>query len=189
MTIYLSTSQSNACCTQSNRETTVFAPRLNKCFWFHSCYCLVAIQKYLGVGCTENTQRTHNLAVSETMPRNTFEECLCCLYFSNKKQLDPENRYAKMRPLFGYLNKKWLLYFPRKNYLSVDESMGSYFERNGLKQHIHGKPIRFGYKIWCLCTSCGYLVQADRYQGDSTCNSNPDLGMGGSIVADLIAEL
>ena len=67
--------------------------------------------------------------------------------------------------------------------------MVPYFEENGSKQHIHGKPICFGYKIWCLCTSCGFLEQAKLYQGVRTGNSTLDLGMGRSVVADLTVEL
>ena len=96
-----------------------------------------------------------------------------------------------MRPLFAYLKEECLLYFPRKNYLSIDQSMLPHFGTNGLKQHLHGKPIRFRYtgKIWCLCTSCGCLVEAEPYQEAGLGNSNPDLGMERSVVADLIAEL
>ena len=67
--------------------------------------------------------------------------------------------------------------------------MIEYFGRNGLKQHIHGKPIRFGYKVWSLCPPRGYLVQAELYQGANTNNKLPELGMGSSVVADLISEL
>ena len=67
--------------------------------------------------------------------------------------------------------------------------MVPYYGQNGLKQHIRGKPIRFGYKVWCLCTRTGYLVQAIPYQGSTTGYSNPEFGMGGSVVLDLISEL
>ena len=64
-----------------------------------------------------------------------------------------------------------------------------YFGKNDLKQHIHGKPIRFGYKISYLSTLCGHLVKTDHYQEASTYNSNPCLKTGGSVVADLIDKL
>ena len=43
--------------------------------------------------------------------------------------------------------------------------MIEYLGRHGCKQCIRGKPIRFGYKVWCLNTSDGYLVSFDLYQG------------------------
>ena len=96
---------------------------------------------------------------------------------------------AKIRPLVSLLNAKWLAHFPKENFLAVDEAMVPYYGRNGLKQHIHGKPIRFGYKVWCLCTRTGYLVQALPYHRSTTGYSNPEFGMGGSVVLDLISEL
>ena len=87
------------------------------------------------------------------------------------------------------LNEKWLNHFSKKNYLSIDESIVPYYGRHGLKQHIHGKPIRFGYKVWCLCNTEGYLIHAEPYQGAGTNDKIEDLGMRGSVVSDLIAEL
>ena len=137
----------------------------------------------------EQAADVRNEAVATAISHNRFRECLRYLHLADNQNLDPNDRYAKVRPLFTALNEKWLQYFPTENYLSIDESMIEYFGRNGLKQHIHGKPIRFGYKVWSLCTPRGYLVQAEPYQGANTNNKLPELGMGGSVVADLISEL
>ena len=137
----------------------------------------------------ENSPDVRNAAVADAMPRNRFDECFRYLHFANNESLDSSDRYAKVRPLFTNLNEKFLLYFSHENCLSVDESMIPYYGRHGLKQHIHGKPIRFGYKVWCLCTSSGYLVQAEPYQEANTSVSITELGMGGLVVADLISEL
>ena len=67
--------------------------------------------------------------------------------------------------------------------------MVPYYGRHGLKQHIYGKPIRFGYKVWCLCTTEKYLIQTEPYQGAGTNDKIEDLGMGGSVVSYLISEL
>ena len=56
-----------------------------------------------------------------------------------------------------------------------------------MKQHIHVKPIRFGYKVWCLCTRTGYLTQVIPYQGGSTGYSK--FRMNGSVILNLIAKL
>ena len=132
---------------------------------------------------------THNDAIASAMSRNRFLECLRYLHFADNEQLDANDRYAKVRMLFTDLNQKWLLYFPQNSCLSINESMVPYFGRHGLKQHIHGKPIRFGYKVWCMCTPEGYLIQAEPYQGANTGDNIEGLGMGGSVVADLISEL
>lgn len=46
--------------------------------------------------------------------------------------------------------------------------MVKYFGKHSCKQFIRGKPIRFGYKIWCVNTPDGYLVNFDFYQGISS---------------------
>ena len=123
------------------------------------------------------------------MPRNRFEEILRYLHVSDNENLPENDRFGKVRHFMSMLNEKWLAHFPDDTDLCVDESMIPYFGKHGAKQHIHGKPIRFGYKIWCLANKLGYLIQCEPYQGAKTGNSIPELGVGGSVVCDLIAEL
>ena len=137
----------------------------------------------------EKLPDVNNEAVSSTLSQHRFEEILRFLHLADNNNLAKEDKFAKISPLASLLNEKWLAHFPKENFLSVDESMVPYYGRNGLKQHIHGKPIRFGYKVWCLCTRTEYLAQAIPYQGRSTGYSNPEFGMGGSVVLDLISEL
>ncbi len=42
---------------------------------------------------------------------------------------------------------------------SCDEVMVPYYGRHSTKQYIHGKPVRYGYKVWALCTSGGSYVE------------------------------
>ena len=137
----------------------------------------------------EKLPDVNNEAVASTMSRHRFEKILRFLHLADNNHLQKEDKFAKIRPLVSLLNAKWLAHFPKENFLAVDKEMVPYYGRNGLIQHIHGKPIRFGYKVWCLCTRTGYLVQAISYQGSTTGYSNPEFGMGGSVVLDLISEL
>lgn len=132
---------------------------------------------------------THHPGVASCMTRNRFEELLRYFHACDNSQLDPDDKFAKVRPLWDMMNKRWLKYFPGDKHLSIDESMVPYFGKHGTKQHIHGKPIRFGYKIWSLCTRLGYLIYGEPYQGAKTGNTNPDLGVGGSVVTNLISKL
>lgn len=43
--------------------------------------------------------------------------------------------------------------------------MVPYFGRHSCKMFIKGKPIRFGYKEWILCSSSGYPFNIDIYCG------------------------
>ncbi|KAK9703448.1 Transposase IS4 [Popillia japonica] len=44
---------------------------------------------------------------------------------------------------------------PHEQDHSVDEAMVPYYGRHGCKQYIHGKPIRYGYKLWTGTTRLG----------------------------------
>ncbi|XP_039281477.1 piggyBac transposable element-derived protein 3-like isoform X1 [Nilaparvata lugens] len=137
----------------------------------------------------ETAEDTHHEAVSSAMSRNRFEDLLRYIHFCENVKIDKDDKFAKVRPVMCMLNERWLQYFPGDVYLSIDESMVPYFGRHGAKQHIHGKPIRFGYKVWMLATRLGYAIQMEPYQGKSTGATNPELGVGGSVVMDLISEL
>jgi len=54
---------------------------------------------------------------------------------------------------------------------------------------IRGKLIWFGCKLWCLNTNTGYLMQYGPYQRANTTPTMLGLGMGGSVVVDLLSEL
>ena len=43
--------------------------------------------------------------------------------------------------------------------------MEPYFGHHGMKQFIRGKPIRYGFKFWCLARSDEFLVKFDPYTG------------------------
>ncbi|KAL0892761.1 hypothetical protein ABMA27_014467 [Loxostege sticticalis] len=127
--------------------------------------------------------------VASLMPRNRFEDLLRYFHVADNNNLPPNDKFAKVRPLWNLLNYRWLKYYPGDKNLSIDESMIPYYGKHGAKQHIHGKPIRFGYKNWSICTRLGYLIYGELYQGASTGNTHPELGVGASVVLDLVAKL
>ncbi|XP_022824342.1 piggyBac transposable element-derived protein 3-like, partial [Spodoptera litura] len=132
---------------------------------------------------------THHPGVASCMTRNRFDELLRFFHACDNSSLPPDDKFGKVRPLWDMMNERWLKFFPGDKHLSIDESMVPYFGKHGTKQHIHGKPIRFGYKIWSLCTRLGYLIYGEPYQGAKTGNTNPNLGVGGSVVTNLISKL
>jgi hypothetical protein len=137
----------------------------------------------------EQTEDVKIDGISTAMSRNRFEEILQYVHLSDNTKLAPGDKFAKLRPLIVKLNEQFLLYNPVEKHLSIDESMVPYFGRHSCKQFIRGKPIRFGYKLWCMNTNTGYLLQFEPYQGANTTPTKPGLGMGGSVVVDLLSEL
>jgi hypothetical protein len=135
----------------------------------------------------EPSPDVQNTAISSAMTRNRFEELMTNIHVADNDSLLPNDRFAKVRPLFTTLNSKFVTSFPHHQHLSVDESMVPNYGRHSLKQFIRGKPIRFGYKVWSINTSLGYCVQLDPYQGGGATMS--ELGLGGSVVVKLASVL
>ena len=120
--------------------------------------------------------------VQSAMSRNRFEEMLRYLHVSDNAHIDVGDKMSKVRPLLSHMNEKFLTYFRavQTQNLSIDESMVPYYGRHSCKQFIRGKPIRFGYKVWTLSTSLGYVVKFKPYQGAKGRQAvYPGLGMGG----------
>ena len=66
---------------------------------------------------------------------------------SDNNKIDMADRLGKVRPLFNSINQKSVLNYKPTQNISVDDSVVPYFGRHGAKQYIHGKPIKFGYKL------------------------------------------
>ncbi|KAH8038458.1 hypothetical protein HPB51_001631 [Rhipicephalus microplus] len=139
----------------------------------------------------EISEDCDNELVANSMRRNRFEAIFSNLHVADNNNLPQDDRFAKMRPLFKFLNQKFLLYAPLSECYSIDESMCEYFGKHGCKQFLKGKPIRFGYKLWCLCTPLGYLLSTEPYQGKYGVapESKNDLGLGGSVVVDMNTKI
>ena len=69
--------------------------------------------------------------------------------------------------------------------------MCEYYGRYRCKQFLRGKPIRFGFKIWCGTTPVGYLIWFDPYQGKSASSRLQDNGLehGGNLASHFAAVL
>ena len=129
-----------------------------------------------------------NLAVSNAMSRTRFETIMRYLHLADNENLAQNDKYAKVRPLFDLLNLRFGQYFPNEQNLSIDESMIPYYGKNSLKQHIKGKPIRFGYKQWVLATPLGYACHLEPYQGAGT-GFDKQHGLGYGVVMGLVDHL
>lgn len=54
---------------------------------------------------------------------------------------------------------------------------------------IKGKPVRFGYKLWCLWLSVGNFFSFIPYAGATTEEQKWPLGLGGQVVIDLLSAV
>ena len=125
----------------------------------------------------------YNELISSSMRRNTFEEMLRVLHFADNSKMDGDP-FFKMRPIFDICNQNYkILDLPQL--LSVDEAMVPYYGRHGTKQYMRGKPVRYGYKLWCLCDTAGYLYHCEPYCGQRTQLLSTGLGQGADVVLGL----
>lgn len=122
--------------------------------------------------------------LQDSIRLNRFEQILRHIHLNDNHGIDPEDRLYKLRPLITELNKNFRYHGGLEENLSIDESMIPYYGRHYAKQYIRGKPIRFGFKNWALCTSNGYMVAFDIYTGKS--NKEKTFGIGGDTVVHLI---
>lgn len=114
---------------------------------------------------------TRNELVVNAMRRDRFLEIFRFIHFADNTKINKNDKMFKLRPLIDLFKKRFMdRYQPEEN-LNFDESMVEYYGKHGCKQFIRGKPIRFGYKVWCLNTPSGYLVDFEIYQGKNP-NSN-----------------
>ena len=111
---------------------------------------------------------THNESVSKAISRSRFQEIFSNLHIRDNTDID-DDRYYKVRSLFDILNTNFKRFVSANNF-GVNESMIPYYGRHGTNQFIRGKPMRFGFKLWCLC------LHAESYCGKDT--DLPETGLG-----------
>ena len=136
--------------------------------------------------CQQETD-VFNCAIADLLPRNRFEEILRYSHLADNAKVTPGDKLAKACPFFSLMNQRFLNAFEFDEQHCVDESMIPYFGKHSAKQYIKGKLIKFGYKVWCLNTNDGYLIQCNLYIGKG--DYNPKLGLEGSVVTKLIRKL
>ena len=106
----------------------------------------------------ERNEDAYNPFVASSMRRERFTKILNMLHVANNEDLPANDKYGKVRPLLDMLNERFQRYAMDSEAYSIDESMIPYFGKHGCKMFIRGKPIRWGFKVWCGTTKEGYAV-------------------------------
>ena len=112
--------------------------------------------------------------VSNAMSRNRFYAIKKYFHVEDNNNLEQGNKVAKVSSLYKALNSSLIKFGIFHSQLSIDESMVPYYGRHSAKMFIRGKPIRFGYKIWSLCSADGYPYHLQIYRGkEPNCSRDP----------------
>ena len=88
------------------------------------------------------------------MSKNRFDLLMKYFHVADNANLTEGDKYAKVRPLIIHHQIKPTLneIIPAPKRPLCGWIHDSVLWERSLKQHIHGRPIRFGYKMWSLCT-------------------------------------
>jgi hypothetical protein len=131
-------------------------------------------------------------AISQCMPLKRFKALLRTLHLNdNSKAKRPGeegyDRLFKIRPLLDIvLKNSENLYVPHRE-VSIDEGMVLFKGRSSYKQYMPQKPVKRGFKVWCLAVSRnGYLQAFDVYTGAT---EGATEGLGASVVKRLAKGL
>lgn len=130
-----------------------------------------------------------NELVYNSMRRNRFLEICRFIHFADNTEPDTRDKIWKLRPIMDKVKNNCLKFFEPEEHLCYDESMVKYYGRHGCKQFIRGKPIRFGYKMWCLNTPSGYVINFEMYQGNNPRKSEEYEKLFGKSAAPLVTML
>lgn len=106
------------------------------------------------------------------MSRNRFREIKKYLHLNDNAKIDKSMKMYKLQKYFDQLNKNFQKFGIFSAKLSLDEMMVRYYGRHPSKMFMRGKPIKFGFKLWCLCSASGYLYNFIPYCGKSSNDSD-----------------
>lgn len=130
-------------------------------------------------------------AIADMMTKNRFKKLTENLHCNDNEKAVPKgqigyDRLHKLRPLIDALNLRLPEVYTPSDTLAVDESMVPFKGRSSLKQYMPMKPVKRGYKVWCLADSTtGYICRFDIYTGKRDFQQNTSFSLGENVVLDL----
>lgn len=110
-------------------------------------------------------------AVADTMTLKRFEKITQNWHINNNEHVLPKShseydKLHKLRPLLDLLNKNIGKIYSPSSFVTIDESMIAFKGRCVLKQYMPLKPIKRGYKVWCLADAVtGFVIAFIVYTG------------------------
>ena len=127
--------------------------------------------------------------IKRVMPRSRFEQFLQYLHINDNSSIPANNKdkIYKIRPFVTSLNERFDILDNGTRELSIDESMIIFKGRSTLKQYNPKKPIKRGYKLWCIADQKGYIKKFEVYQGkdESAQDKFRGYGLGERVVLSL----
>ncbi|XP_018013422.1 piggyBac transposable element-derived protein 4-like isoform X2 [Hyalella azteca] len=128
--------------------------------------------------------------IKEAMSRDRFYKILHHLHLNDNSKMNRSkaDKLYKVRPLLKILKQKFEVMRGPQEHLSVGKLIIKFKGRSSLKQYNPLKPIKRGYKVWCLADDEGYVYDFDIYAGKST-SQIPCRGASLGLEADVVLKL
>ncbi|CAG2069032.1 unnamed protein product [Timema podura] len=131
--------------------------------WIQNSYSPVELfEMFFDDEVIEATSGYCNVPSLKSNVKKYTEDLLKYSHICDNLTFDENDKFGKVCSLWLLLNKRWLRAFPKDSNLLIDEAMIPYY---------------------------GHHVQEESYQGASTGNTHPELGVGGSVVIGLVDKL
>lgn len=121
-------------------------------------------------------------AVAKVMPLNRYKKIIENVHCNDNTNIFEKthpkyDKLHKLRPLIDMLNANIGKVYKPSSFYTVDESMIAFKGRCVLKQFMPMKPIKRGYKVWCLADSTtGFIIAFIIYTGKEEIILNSTLG-------------
>ncbi|KAH7977007.1 hypothetical protein HPB52_022817 [Rhipicephalus sanguineus] len=125
--------------------------------------------------------------VATVMARNRFRQLKRFFHVVDNTQLKAGEKMGKIQPFYDEISKCFRQFRVFNESLSIDESMVPYYGHHSCKMFIRGKPIRFGYKIWMMCSTNGYPYAMEIYCGRNEKDDKTPLGI--RVVSNMVSVL
>lgn len=119
---------------------------------------------------------------AKTMSRERFKSIKRYFHVADNNNLG-DSKMAKILPLLQMLKDNCQKHGVFHEFLSIDESMIPYRGRHSAKQFIRNKPVRFGYKMWMMCSADGYPYNFSLYCGKEENRKEP---LGTQVVMNML---
>lgn len=181
----LITEQTNLYAAQNGREFVTSKEEIRA---FLGINFIMSVSKLPNLKCYWNVDSFFsNDGVRNAITRTRFTSILQNLHFADNESADKSDKGYKMRTVITHLNEAFREAVSDASKQSIDEHMTKFKGKMSCKQYMKNKPIKWGFKWWCRCSSkTGYLYEFDLYLGKK---EKTEFGLGETVVLNLSKRL
>ncbi|KYQ88204.1 hypothetical protein DLAC_10890 [Tieghemostelium lacteum] len=131
--------------------------------------------------------------VQRIMPRSKFMFLHSVIHLADNKVDDKTDAFFKVREYLNLLLRNYQEHWYPSEIVTIDEDMiPSNHQHDKSKQYPPNKPNKWGFRVWKLVDSNGYMYNMDFYQGKNPINENSGKMMGSlgeSVVKQLMEPI